>query len=77
MTSVNPLDGASVMQRFLAEDMSEQYAVFIDPVTERLSVTKPCTCGADVDDAVELQDQMEGSIIDGVPEEESGQEKGH
>src|ERR1700742_4633184 len=54
MTEINPLDGPSVMERFLAEDMSEQYSVFIDPVTGRLSIAKPCTCGAAVDDVVAL-----------------------
>jgi hypothetical protein len=75
MTEVNPLDGPSVMERFLAEDMSEQYSVFIDRVTGRLSIAKPCTCGAAVDDVVELQEQMTGLVIDGMPDKESTQEK--
>jgi hypothetical protein len=74
MTEVDPFEGPSVMERFLAEDMSEQYAVVVDPVSGRLSITKPCTCGADVD-VGERQEQMAGWTVNGVTDKESKQEK--
>ena len=67
----NPLNGPSVMERFLAEDMSEQYAISVDPVTGGLSITKPCTCGVGVNDTSIPQWQMAEFIVNEVPDKES------
>jgi hypothetical protein len=70
----NPLDGPSVMERFLAEAESEQHAVFVRPDNGKLSITSTCTCASNVDGAT-LQTQMAKTGIDGVHPANSKDEK--
>jgi hypothetical protein len=63
------------MERFLAEDVSEQYAVFVVPTTGKLSIAKPCTCGANFSAGNELQEQEAGFIVDVMGDGEPTQEK--
>ena len=44
--NTHPCAGSNSMERFLAEDPSEQSALLIRPDTGALSTTKDCTCAA-------------------------------
>lgn len=50
-------EGQGIMERFLAEGMSEQNAVFVHPAGD-LSITKPCTCGEKIDADMKLREHM-------------------
>jgi hypothetical protein len=60
LTDTNSIDESSVVEKFMAEGPSEQYAVFIDPTTGLLSISRPCICGASVDNGIEQPEQLEG-----------------